>query len=261
MIVCFITLVSNAAMAQEGTFNYPTKKCKYTQIVPADNNWKKTSKNGYTPTSESALLYQKAEKCSGWYFQPGVFGGYTNLTHDEGGSSSSFSARGELIAGYDFCFGHNAYGNPRNFAISLEAKLQVTNMPKLVYQDLTYIKSGYVPTIGGNVVFQLSKHKACQFAIFGGAGFTRLTSYYPNAGEKSLDKLNHNTFSYEGGVQMLWRTKLGHSVGIKAGYEHVQTTHLGRGQAFIGVVWKMKKVHKSQKMTYADYYRATNLFL
>jgi hypothetical protein len=79
--------------------------------------------------------------------------------------------------------------------------------------------------------------------------------------EKSLDKLNHNTFSYEGGVQMLWRTKLGHSVGIKAGYEHVQTTHLGRGQAFIGVVWKMKKVHKSQKMTYADYYRATNLFL
>ncbi len=251
-LVAATVLVSNAAFAQS-PFHYDTHNCKYTQICPADTNWVKTGKNIYTPTSEDALLYQKAEKCSGWYFQPGVFAGYTNLSHEGAGSSSSFSARAEIVAGYDFCFGHKS-----NVALSLEAKVQMTNMPKLVYEDLTYVKSGYVPTVGANIVLQLSKHSKCQFAVFGGIGYTRLTSYYPNAGAKALDRLVHNTVNYEGGVQALWRTGLGHSVGVKAGYEHVTTNMVGRGQVFVGVVYKFKGTHKSHKMTYKSYYDAIN---
>lgn len=256
-IVAATLLVSNIAVAQS-PFKYETKNCKFTQICPADTNWVKTSKSGYTPKSEDAMLYQKAEKCSGWYIQPGIFAGYTNLSHDGAGSSSSVSARAELIGGYDFCFGHKDGDKPRNFAISLEAKIQLTNMPKLVYEDLTYVKSGYVPTVGANIVFQFAKHEKCQISAFLGAGYTRLTSYYPNAGAKALDKLVHNTVNYEGGVQALWRTGLGHSIGVKAGYEHVTTNMVGRGQIFVGVVYKFKGSHKSHKMTYREYYNATH---
>lgn len=261
ILVVISILVSNNIFAQEGVFKYDTKKCKYTQIVPADNQWTKTSKNGYTPTSENALMYQKAERCSGWYVQPGVFGAFTQANHEvssgEFQKKNELSARAELIFGYDFCFGHKDGDHPRNFAMSVEAKVQMTKMPNLIYEDLTYIKSGYVPTVGANVVFQFSKHKPYQIAAFAGAGYTRLTSYYPNANEKALDRLRHNTFSFEGGLQCLWRVKLGQSIGVKAGYEHVKTNMLGRGQVFVGVVYKFKKVHKSKTMTYRDYYWST----
>lgn len=261
-LLVIMILVSNFAFAQEGVFKYNTKKCKYTQIIPLDNQWTKTSQNGYTPTSETALMQQKAEKCSGWYIQPGVFGAFTQANHEVADNSyqkkNEFSARGEIVIGYDFCFGHRNGDHPRNFAMSVEAKLQMTKMPDLVYEDYIYIKSGYVPTVGANIVLQFTKHKPYQFALFGGAGYTRVTSYYPEANAKAIDRLRHNTFSFEGGAQCLWRTKLGQSIGVKAGYEHVKDNKLGRGQVFVGVVYKFKKTHKSKTMTYRDYYLSTH---
>lgn len=248
-IVILLTIVANAS----AQFSYKTKSCKFTEICPADSNWTLTADGNYMPLSENAQLYQKAERCSGWYVQPGVFAGYTNLSHSGAGSTNSFSPRAEIVAGYDFCSGHG-----RNVALSVEAKIQLAHMPKLEYKDLTYVKSGYAPTVGANLVLQLSKHKRCQVAVFGGAGYTRLTSYYPHANELTLNKLVHNTVSYEGGIQMLWRTHLGHSIGVKAGYEHVSTMRVGRGQAFVGVVYKFKGAKKSHKMTYAEYYNATH---
>ncbi len=257
----FITLNT----AAQGVFEYGTKKCKYTALVPEnkDRDWKKTGKNEWTPLSENSRLHQVAEKCSGWYLQPGIYGSYTNLTQNIDASTSvsasGFSPKAEIVIGYDFCTGHKDGVSPRNFALSVEAKVQLTKVPTLVYKDLTYTKAGYMPTVGANLVLQLSKHKPWQFAIYGGAGYTRMTSYYPQATEAgAVDKIKHNTLSYEGGIQLLKRLKIGHSIGIKAGYEHTQTAHLGRGQFSIGLVWKFKKTHKSKSMSYGEYYRLTH---
>ena len=251
--------------AAQGVFEYGTKKCKYTSIVPEnkDKDWKKTGKNEWTPLSENAQLHQVAEKCSGWYFQPGIFGAYTSLTQDIDANTSvsakGFSPKAEIILGYDFCTGHRNGVHPRNFALSVEAKVQLSKVPTLRYQDLTYTKDGYVPTVGANLVLHFTKHKPWQFAIYGGAGYTRLTSYYPQATEVgAVKRIAHNTLSYEAGVQIMKRVKIGHSIGIKAGYEKIQTTHLGRGQFSIGFVWKFKKTHKSASMSYGDYYRLTH---
>ncbi len=252
-------------VSAQGVFEYGTKKCKYTQIVPENKNrdWKKTGKNEYTPLSENSKLHQIAEKCSGWYFQPGVFGAYTSLTQDVDANTSAsakgFSPKAELVIGYDFCTGHRNGVHPRNFALSVEAKVQLSNIPTLVYQDLTYTKSGYMPTVGANLVLHFTKHKPWQFSVYGGAGYTRMTSYYPQATEVgSVDRIKHNTLSYEAGIQLLKRIKIGHSIGIKAGYEKTQTTKLGRGQFFLGAVWKFKPKHTSESMSYGDYYRLTH---
>lgn len=264
-LLVVLSLFSTLNTAAQGVFEYGTRKCKFTQIVPEnkDRDWKKTGKNEYTPLSENSRLHQVAEKCSGWYFQPGVFGAYTNLTQDIDAntsvSASGFSPKAELVIGYDFCTGHRNGNQPRNFAVSVEAKVQLTKIPTLVYQDLTYTKAGYMPTVGANLVLQFSKHKPWQFAIYGGAGYTRMTSYYPQATEVgSVDRIKHNTLSYEAGVQIMKRLKIGHSIGIKAGYEKTQTAHLGRGQFSVGLVWKFKKTHKSASMSYGDYYRLTH---
>ena len=258
-------LFSTMNTAAQGVFEYGTRKCKFTQIVPEnkDKDWKKTGKNEYTPLSENSRLHQVAEKCSGWYLQPGIFGAYTNLTQDIDASTSvsakGFSPKAEIILGYDFCTGHRNGVHPRNFALSVEAKVQLSKVPTLRYQDLTYTKDGYVPTVGANLVLHFTKHKPWQFAIYGGAGYTRLTSYYPQATEVgAVKRIAHNTLSWEAGIQLLKRVKIGHSIGIKAGYEYTQTTHLGRGQFSIGFVWKFKPTHKSKSMTYAEYYSLTH---
>ena len=263
-LLVVLSLFATLNASAQGVFEYGTKKCKYTQIIPEnkDKDWKKTGKNEYTPLSEDAMLHQVAEKCSGWYFQPGVFGAYTDLRQDIGSntiSTQEFSPKVELVIGYDFCTGHRNGNKPRNIALSVEAKVQLTKVPTLHYQDLTYTKSGYVPTVGANLVLQLSKHKPWQFAIYGGAGYTRLTSYYPQATEAgSVDRISHNTLAWEAGIQIMKRLKIGHSLGIKAGYEKIQTTKLGRGQFSLGVVWKFKPTHKSSSMSYGDYYRLTH---
>lgn len=263
LVVSFLFVILNTSA--QGVFKYGTKKCKYTALVPEnkESDWKKTGDNQWTPLSENSRLHQLAEKCSGWYFQPGVFGAYTNLTQDIDAntsvSASGFSPKAELVIGYDFCTGHRNGVHPRNFALSVEAKVQLSKVPTLRYQDLTYTKDGYVPTVGANLVLHFTKHKPWQFAIYGGAGYTRLTSYYPQATEAgAVDKIKHNTLSYEGGIQIMKRVKIGHSIGIKAGYEHTQTAHLGRGQFNIGFVWKFKPRHKSASMSYGDYYRLTH---
>ena len=264
-LVVLVSLFVTSNASAQGVFEYGTKKCKYTQIVPEnkDRDWEKTGKNEYAPLSENARLHQVAEKCSGWYFQPGIFGAYTSLTQDIDANTSvsakGFSPKAELVIGYDFCTGHKDGIHPRNFAVSVEAKIQLTKVPTLVYKDLTYTKDGYVPTVGANLVLQLSKHKPWQVAIYGGAGYTRLTSYYPQATEVgSVDRISHNTLAWEAGIQIMKRVKIGHSIGIKAGYEKIQTTKLGRGQFSIGLVWKFKKTHKSKSMSYGDYLRLTH---
>lgn len=265
LLLVVLYLFSTLNTAAQGVFNYGTKKCKYTSIVPEnkDRDWTKTGKNQWTPLTENARLHQVAEKCSGWYFQPGVFGAYTSLNQDIDASTSvsasGFSPKAELIIGYDFCTGHKDGVSPRNFALSVEAKVQLTKIPTLVYQDLTYTKAGYMPTVGANLVLQLSKHKPWQFSLYGGAGYTRMTSFYPQATEVGgVDKIKHNTLTYEGGIQLLKRLKIGHSIGIKAGYEKTQTAHLGRGQFNIGFVWKFKPRHKSASVSYGEYYRLTH---
>lgn len=261
LVVSSLFVTFNASA--QGVFEYGTKKCKYTKIVPEnkDRDWKKVGKDEYVPLSENAMLHQVAEKCSGWYFQPGIFGAYTNLTRDIDASTSvsakGFSPKAELVIGYDFCTGHKDGAHPRNFAVSVEAKIQLTKVPTLHYQDLTYTKSGYVPTVGANLVLQLSKHKPWQVSLYGGAGYTRMTSYYPQATEVgSVDRTTHNTLAWEAGVQVLKRVKIGHSIGIKAGYEKIQTTHLGRGQVYLGFVWKFKPRHTSESKSYVEYYNA-----
>lgn len=263
LVISFLFLTLNASA--QGVFEYGTKKCKYTQIIPEnkESDWSKTGKNQWKPKSEDAMLHQIAEKCSGWYFQPGVFGAYTNITQDIDASTSvsakGFSPKAELVIGYDFCTGHKDGVHPRNFAVSVEAKVQLTKIPTLVHKDLTHTKDGYMPTVGANLVLQFTKHKPWQFAIYGGAGYTRMTSYYPQATEVgSVDRIKHNTLSYEAGIQIMKRVKIGHSIGIKAGYEKTQTTKLGRGQISVGLVWKFKKTHKSNSMSYSDYYRLTH---
>ncbi len=265
LLVVLVSLFITSNASAQGVFEYGTKKCKYTSIVPEnkDRDWTKTGKNEWTPLTENAMLHQIAEKCSGWYFQPGVFGAYTNLTQDIDANTSvsvkEFSPKAELVIGYDFCTGHRNGVHPRNFALSVEAKVQLTKIPTLRYQELTYTKDGYVPTVGANLVLHFTKHKPWQFSLYGGAGYTRLTSYYPQATEVgSVRRIAHNTLSYEAGVQIMKRVKIGHSIGIKAGYEKIQTTHLGRGQFSIGFVWKFKKTHKSKSMTYVEYYSLTH---
>lgn len=263
-LLVIVLLVSNAVSAQEKVFSYDTKNCKFSQIVPENKGaeWEKTSKSGYTPLSENSKMHQVAEKCSGMYLQLGVGAGYTQVNQEI--SSGNFekkneiSPRAEIIFGKDFCFGHKDGGSPRNFGMAVEIKAQLTKIPELRYEDLTYVKSGMVSTFGANLVFHFTKHQPWQVSAFGGAGYTRLTSYYPNANEKSLDRLRHNTLSYEAGVQIVKRLKIGQSIGFKIGYEHTQTNMLGRGQFFVSAVWKIKKAHKSHTMTYGDYYRATH---
>lgn len=265
LLVVLVSLFSTMNTAAQGVFEYGTKKCKFTQIVPEnkDRDWTKTGDNQWTPLTENARLHQIAEKCSGWYFQPGIFGAYTNLTQDIDANTSvstkGFSPKAELVIGYDFCTGHRNGVHPRNFAVSVEAKVQLTKIPTLHYQDLTYTKSGYVPTVGANLVLHFTKHKPWQFAIYGGAGYTRMTSYYPQATEVgSVDRISHNTLAWEAGIQLLKRVKIGHSIGVKAGYEKTQTTHLGCGRIYLGVVLRIKKIHKSDSMSYIKYYNATH---
>ena len=105
--IVMLTLVANSAFAQ---FSFDTKKCKYTQLAMVNKSEWSIQPNGeFAPKSENALLYQKAEKCSGWYIQPGAFASIID--------GSKFAPMAEIIFGLDFCCGHSS-----NIAVSLEAK-------------------------------------------------------------------------------------------------------------------------------------------
>ena len=162
---------------------------------------------------------------------------------------SKFAPKDEIIFGYDcYC------GRSSNIAVSLEAKAALQRFESENYDDLTMIKATYTPTFGGNVVLHLSKHCKTQFAIYGGAGYTRLSSDYATPEDGTyLKNVSHNTMSYEAGAQAMWRCKLGTMIGVKAGYNHTYTNHISQGMFSVGVVVKLKKVYKSRAIKYSDY--------
>lgn len=245
----FSVLVTTFAFAQvdqtnqPDPFEYGVHKCKYKvlkQVNPAE--WYKAEDGGMTTDNDNTLLYQVSEKCQDFYIQPGVFVGSRETELKPG-------LKAELIFGHDFCLKENS-----NFGLGVELKVGAEKIWKLQDGELSTIKEGYAPIVGGNLQIQFSKHKKTQFSIYGGVGVTYLTSNYiePEVGI-AVKSVKHWTANYEVGAQALWRVKYGRMIGVKAGYSYTSTKDLSQGQMFVGVVFKMKKAYKSKSMSYGAY--------
>lgn len=245
IILILVTLFSviNVANAQ---FSYSTKKCKYTEIRPLNKSeWKHIEGTTYAPLSESAMMYQITEKCSGWYGQISAGGTFET-------SKSNFAPMAELAAGYDFCFGHES-----NFGAAVEGKAGISKMHGLQFKDLTEVKSKYMPYFGANAYLHLSKHSKTMFSLYGGAAYARVSSLYPSETEETaVRKVGHNTLMIEGGAQAMWRVAYGNFVGVKAFYQNTATEHVNQAQIGVAVVYKFKKVHKSAPISFRDWQNA-----
>lgn len=245
LIIIIMMMVIAPAFGQ--TFEYSNNICRYTKLVPENKkvDWEKTSKTGYTPLHADARLHQAAEKCTGWYFQPSL-GVKMNVS-----PSQDFSPMVGMSVGYEIAhFGKR----PNNFGLAFEVEAKLEKNAEMWQEDLSYIKAGYIPTIGGKMLMHFTKHKPFQVAFFGGAGYTRLTSHYPNASDpKDVTYVKHNTLTFEGGIQMGIHV-MGHSPMMRIGVGSTQTAHVRNTYGFISVSVKFKKLHKSMSLTAGEYF-------
>lgn len=253
------------AFAQETSgnkdvFEFDSKKCQYSKIVPANKaEWNNLGNGQWEPKSDTAdpFVIKKVEKCSTWFFEL------------EAGASYNIDSKGINPAatigfGYDFCLGHQS-----NFGLAVKAWVGIHKIDPQSYEGtikdengqsintLATLEEAYAPKAGMDAILHLSKHnkKGWHFSLYGGVGVSRNKSLFPLAENTTLCRsVTHNTVMYNGGMMLRKRVALGNEIGLKVGFESVQTEHLSQNAITASVVYTLKSVKKSKPVRFSALY-------
>lgn len=246
--------------ANKDVFEFDSKKCQYSKVVPANKaEWNNLGNGQWEPKSETSDPYviKKVEKCSTWFFELEAGGTY-NV------DAKNFAPTGTLGFGYDFCFGHQS-----NFGAAVKGWVGISKVAEQSYMGevkdengtsvntLTTLQESWAPKAGVDVILHLSKHnkKGWHFSLYGGVGVSRNKSTYPMAENTTLlRESTHNTITVDGGMMLRKRVALGNEIGIKIGLENIQTEHLSQNAVSMTLVYTLKSVKKSKPVKFSALY-------